>query len=119
VVVDCVEDSCVVGDDELELGVPVCGCAAAGEFVVELFGDCAQAAVPTMRHTAVLASSCLFMFELLIEGVNCNSKTTGKPEVRSRRGTSWKPAAFREHSAIPPVDPHRQLQTSNFQRSSA
>jgi hypothetical protein len=68
VVVDCVEaDGCVVVDDEPELGALVCGCAAVGEFVVELLGDCAKAAVPTMRQTAVLARSCLFMLELLIK----------------------------------------------------
>jgi hypothetical protein len=68
VVVDCVDvDGCVVVD-ELELGALVCGCAAVGEFVVELPGDWAKAAVPNMRQTAVLASSCLFMLELLIKG---------------------------------------------------
>jgi hypothetical protein len=59
-------DGCVVVDGELELGVLVCGWAAVGEFVVELFGDCAKAAVPNTRQTAVLASSCLFMLELLL-----------------------------------------------------
>jgi hypothetical protein len=68
--VDRVEmDGCVVVDDELELGALVCGCAAVGEFVVELLGDCAKAAVPTMRQTAVVANSCLFMLELLVCGL--------------------------------------------------
>jgi hypothetical protein len=70
VVVDCVVDveGCVVVDGKLELGVLVCGWAAVGEFVVELFGDCANAAVPNTRQTAVVASSCLFILELLSRG---------------------------------------------------
>jgi hypothetical protein len=84
---DCVVDvdGCVVVDGELELGVLVCGWAAVGEFVVELFGDCAKAAVPSTRQTAVLASSCLFILELLSRG-GLHHKITGRPEVRSADG---------------------------------
>jgi hypothetical protein len=87
VVVDCVDvDGCVVVDDEPELGVLVCGCAEVGEFVVEPLGDWAKAAVPNMRQTAVLASRCLFMLELLIKGwiATQNNRQTGSP---FRRGT--------------------------------
>jgi hypothetical protein len=78
-------EGCVVVDDEPELGLLVCGCAAVGEFVVELFGDCAKAAVPNMRQTAVLASSCLFILELLFRD-GLHDKITGRPEVRSSDG---------------------------------
>ncbi len=71
VVVDGVDvDGCVVADGEPELGLLVCGWAAVGEFVVELFGDCAKAAVPNTRQTAVPASSCLFILELLSEALH-------------------------------------------------
>jgi hypothetical protein len=86
VVLDCVDvDGCVVVDDELELGVLVCGWAAAGEFV-ELFGACAKAAVPNTRQTAVLASSCLFILELLSRG-GLHHKITGSPKVCSAAGS--------------------------------
>jgi hypothetical protein len=82
-VVDGVEvDGCVVVDGEPELGLLVCGWAAAGELVVELFGDCAKAAVPNTRQTAVLTSSCLFILELLSRS-NAPAKITGGPEVCS------------------------------------
>jgi hypothetical protein len=73
--VDCVVDfdGWVVVDDGLEFGVLVCGSAAVGELVVELFGDCAKAAVPNTRQTAVVARSCLFILELL-SGMDCTRK---------------------------------------------
>jgi hypothetical protein len=84
VVVDCVDvDGCVVVDDEL--GVLVCGWAAVGEFVVELFGDCAKAAVPNTTQTAVLASSCLFIWNSFITG-GLHPKITVRPDVCSLAG---------------------------------
>jgi hypothetical protein len=91
VVVDCVDvDGCVVVD-ELEPGVLVCGWAAVGEVLVELFGDCANAAVPNTRQTAVLASICLFMLELLVQGADCtqNNGQAASPFLSEELSPTW------------------------------
>jgi hypothetical protein len=65
----CVDvDGCAVVDVAPEPGVLGWveeGWADGCELVVELFGDCAKAAVPNTRQTAVLSRCCLVMLELL------------------------------------------------------
>jgi hypothetical protein len=60
--------------DEFALGVSLRCCVVEGCVEDEdPLGDCAKAAVPRMRQTAVVARSCLFMLELLVTGMNCQS----------------------------------------------